>query len=313
MRLPVLVAVLLLVGCERAEYLLGSTTTPAGTAGAAGAQGTGGAAPGLGSFGPPELVAPLESLGIDDPVDGSDNPSMTADRLELYFTSGRPGGPGIPNIWLSTRVSASDPWGVPVLVPELNTDYAESSPAVAPDGLTIWLGSNRPGGPGGVDIYVATRAARGDGWSTPVLVPALSSPADEIARRWVSSPDLMLVSSTRLDGSWDLFTASRPSESAPWEAPVPITELNTPAQEADGWLSADGTELTFTSTRVSANGEDLYVASRASGSGPFTRVTPLIELNSAANERDPWLTEDGRLILFTSARTGTYLIYQAER
>jgi Tol biopolymer transport system component len=57
---------------------------------------------------------------------------------------------------------------------------------------------------------------------------------------------------------------------------------------------------------------DLYVAWRLSTADRFSLPTPLTDLNTAADERDPWLSPDGTVFFFTSDRapSGTLQIYE---
>jgi Tol biopolymer transport system component len=56
---------------------------------------------------------------------------------------------------------------------------------------------------------------------------------------------------------------------------------------------------------------DLYVAVRDSLNEPFFASAPLDDLNTAAEERDPWLSPDGSKLFFVSDRAGPLNIYQA--
>jgi Tol biopolymer transport system component len=82
----------------------------------------------------------------------------------------------------------------------------------------------------------------------------------------------------------------------------------------DAFLTDDGLTLLYSSGH--ANGTmtesaDLYVAVRSSTSEPFSATAPLSELNTAAEERDPWLSADGKTLFFVSNRDGLLNIYQA--
>ena len=49
-------------------------------------------------------------------------PDISADGLSLFFWSGRPGGFGGRDLWVTARATTSDPWGPPVnLGPTVNT------------------------------------------------------------------------------------------------------------------------------------------------------------------------------------------------
>jgi hypothetical protein len=91
--------------------------------------------------------------------------SLRRDGKEIFFFSNRPGGLGDLDIWTSTRRNAHDAWSAPVnLGPRINTPFLDVTPNLSFDGLTMILGSNRPGGvvdkkktPNN-DLYMTTRS-----------------------------------------------------------------------------------------------------------------------------------------------------------
>ena len=100
-------------------------------------------------------------------------PEISADGLSLYFADGlwswdvnpRPGGFGQADIWVTTRESTDDDWGTPVnLGPTINSSAYECDPSISIDGLSLYFGSNRPGGSGGNDLWVTTRPTVSDPW-----------------------------------------------------------------------------------------------------------------------------------------------------
>ena len=56
---------------------------------------------------------------------------------------------------------------------------------------------------------------------------------------------------------------------------------------------------------------DLYVAWRKSPSQPFSVIQAIDDLNTASDERDPFLASDGSHFYFTSDRDGALAIYEA--
>src|SRR5438132_12554833 len=59
-------------------------------------------------------------------------------------------------------------WSEPVnLGPVVNTSSSDRIPALSPDGLSLYLSSNRPGGIGTEDIWVSQRASLNDSWDLP--------------------------------------------------------------------------------------------------------------------------------------------------
>jgi hypothetical protein len=110
-----------------------------------------------GTFGPPVNVSELNSPAFDA------RPAVSRDGLDIVFTSQRPGsvegasGPS-SDIWASTRDTTGTTWSVPINLELLNTSAAEAAPALSKDRAALYFNSNRPGGSGGLDLYVTTRA-----------------------------------------------------------------------------------------------------------------------------------------------------------
>jgi hypothetical protein len=106
-----------------------------------------------GSWGTPASVVELNSPA------GDQRPSIRSDGLELFLHSGRPGGLGGSDVWVSTRESTSDPWTTPVnLGAGVNSPQDEQQAYIGSDRQTLFFASNRPGGLGNFDLYVTTRA-----------------------------------------------------------------------------------------------------------------------------------------------------------
>lgn len=75
-------------------------------------------------------------------------------------------------------------WGPPVnaeSIPgtssECNTPFNDGCPIQSPDGVTLYMASNRPGGFGGQDIWVARRASEDDPWGAPENLGAVINTA----------------------------------------------------------------------------------------------------------------------------------------
>lgn len=84
---------------------------------------------------------PAENLG--PPINGDDEDlgvCLSADGLELYFQSIRPGGLGNMDIWVSRRAAKGEPWGEPEnLGAPINSDIDEYNPCLSADGLEIYF------------------------------------------------------------------------------------------------------------------------------------------------------------------------------
>jgi len=93
------------------------------------------------------------------------------DGLEMIISSNRAGTAGVLDLWVSTRLSAQDPWSIPINLnqdnvtkggdPSVNTTANDSAPALSWDGQRLIFFSNRAGGYGGNDLYMSTRPKLG--------------------------------------------------------------------------------------------------------------------------------------------------------
>jgi hypothetical protein len=111
-------------------------------------------------------------------------PWISADGLELYLSSTRPGGYGDWDFWVTKRATGNDPWGAPVnLGPVVNSPYTETGPCLSPDGLLLVFSdyfltsSPRPGGYGSNDMWMSRRANLSAPWQSPMnLGPKMNGP-----------------------------------------------------------------------------------------------------------------------------------------
>lgn len=90
------------------------------------------------------------------------DPAFSADGRSIYFCSDRPGGLGADDLW---RVAVTaDGFGQPEhLGAAVNSAGKEYAPMLSADGRRLLFSSDRPGGAGGLDLYVAHR--RGEGFA----------------------------------------------------------------------------------------------------------------------------------------------------
>jgi hypothetical protein len=120
-----------------------------------------------------ERIAPLSAPGEDR------DPDISRDGLTLYFDSDRAGSIGGTDIWMSTRADLASPFGPPVRIAELSSPQTDRDPNVSADELVMYLASDRPGGPGNQDLWVARRPDRASPWDAPQLLTDLSTTASE--------------------------------------------------------------------------------------------------------------------------------------
>ena len=252
----------------------------------------------FGPFGPGTLVP-----GIDS-ADNEDDPSMTADGLEIYFDSNRLGA-SAPDIFVATRPDTASDFGAPVAVAALNTAGIETGPFVSPDGLALYFSGR--GDPR--DLWVSTRASRGGAWGTATRIDELSSAADESGPS-VTADGLTFFFLSTPSGERKIYVSTRSSTADPWGTPALVSEVDGAEEEDEPSISPDGLTLVF--SRVGSS-LDLYITGRPDLASPFDPPMPIAELNTAFGEFDPWLSGDGRTLLYGSNASGDQAIWIATR
>jgi hypothetical protein len=246
---------------------------------------------------------PIAGLGDEDAKD--DDPALTADLLTLYFNSKREGGQGQEDIWFSQRTGRDEPFSAPLPERALNSSDRETGLALASDGLSLWFSSDRDGGDGGLDVYLATRASPSSAWSV-TRVSELNSDGDDLVSSLADGErTLFLARRDDDDDDYDLYLARRSDRARPFSAPEPIEALNSDDEESDAvWLEGGG-GLVFTRDEQLVHAP-AYPAVDGS-------VLPLSELNSKDDDRDAWFSGDLSYVVFSSDRSGSYRLYEARR
>jgi Tol biopolymer transport system component len=259
-----------------------------------------------GSFGTLQVVTGLRGDAFD-----VQDPSMNKEELDLYFTS--PTG-GQNDIWVARRTLTSDPWGSGALVTEVSSPQNDEDPEVSPDGLNLFFSSDRGGD--GMHLYVSHRRTLDTPWEQPMRVDGLGSSTLDVAPAMDRAQRTLAFASQRGAASdLHLFAATRPDASAAWQPAAELTALTSGSRDTDPALFAEGRGLVFASRRTAPGvTTDLFQTARSDFSSPFaSRVDPISELNTTYSEEDPWISEDGRHILFVSDRDGRSRIYEARR
>jgi Tol biopolymer transport system component len=214
----------------------------------------------------------------------------------------------------------------------VNSAANDAGPAVSKDGLSLYFNSNRAGGVGDNDLYVAQRPTVDAPWGQAINLQNLNTPSIE------SSPSLSR------DGHWMFFNSSRPGgfgdvdlwvshrkhvhNDFAWETPQNLGPgINTDKFEAGSGYFANEEggppQLYFNRGDPSAPGAtnataDIYV-SELLPDGTFGNARPVTELNSpvvvivlddgtvnrVGGDQRPTLRSDGLEIFFFSNRPGS--------
>jgi hypothetical protein len=254
------------------------------------------------------------TLGEVQPVAAANSASWEAeafllpDNVTLYFASKRPGA-GKTDVYVAFRPDRSAPFGQVKALDAVNTEHSESI-SMAPDGLTAFLATNRPGGPGGTDIWIATRASISIPWSNALFEPDPTLSTAENDYDPVLSADGLRLYYALIDapggpGYQDLAMATRSAPDAPFAPPTLIPDVSSWGEDSDPTLSPDERVMVFTSDRPGGSGgTDLWYAVRPDLSAPFSSPQPVPGVNTASNEGEAFISADGTELYFSSNRPG---------
>jgi hypothetical protein len=192
---------------------------------------------------------------------------------------------------------------------DVNTQYLDGCPIQSPDGLSLYMASNRPGGVGMLDIWVAYRDSTLAGWGEPQNLGApVNSPTNDFCPTPLRGGHLMMISDrSGTCGAGDIYITRRNPAHA-WSEPQNLGcdsagGPNSAAGEAGpSYVHKGSGSLFFSSNR--AGTPDLYVSYGKIQKG-FGVAWPIAELNSTVEDARPNVSRNGLEMFFDSNRTGT--------
>jgi hypothetical protein len=224
---------------------------------------------------PVHLDSPINTPGFEG------KPSLSADGLELYFVSDRPGaigGPGDQDIYVSRRTSVNRSWGAPERVPpQVSSAFFDITPTISLDGLALYFGSNRPGpfSPPWPDLWVSRRASVNDAWGEAVNLGAgVNTPFFEGSIDISPDQRTAFFAGVTPDFVFDIFVSWRSSTDEPFGPRVKLPEpINSDGHDYGPALTPDGHTMFFSSGTDNpfAPGaiNHLYVSERQNDRAPW--------------------------------------------
>jgi hypothetical protein len=199
----------------------------------------------------------------------------------------------------------------------VNTSAQDGCPIQSPDGLSLYIASNRAGS-AGLDLWVAQRGSTSEAWGDPVNLndgpgANLNTGADEFCPTPVRGNGLFFVRRPSVCGLGDIYFA-RYNPAHGWSEPerlacapagpnTALDEMGPSYVEAGG-----GARLYYSSSRSAAQGGavpgDIFVSRMGAGGtfGPGELVTALSD--PMANDIQPNVSKDGQEVVFSSSRSG---------
>ncbi len=169
---------------------------------------------------PVNLAAPVNSWGADVV------PCISTDGLQLYFGSSRDGGYGVFDIYVSSRQTKDDDWGVPMnLGPVVNSSTYQWFPHISNDRRTLFFARGYPEETS--QLWMTRRKTVADEWDEPVRLEAIVGDTPGDGGPYLSSDESVLYfysNRTGGYGGWDI-----------WQAPIiPVVDFN-----GDGIIDID--------------------------------------------------------------------------
>jgi hypothetical protein len=265
------------------------------------------APPRVPEFRTPGSVPGLNSLSTADAA-----PVLDSSQRNIWWIAGRSGGVGGLDIWTASRSSVAGAWGNVRNEAALNSSGTEFGVTVEGDGLTIVFSSDRPGGPGAVNLWYAKRPTIGSPWNGPALVPGVNTSGyqDEPS----ASPDgtemFFTADGPGTQGPTAIWTTTYNFQTNAWNPPTRIAELDTLSGDYAPAISADGMRLFFTSDRPGGAGSsDLYIARRTVRGQPWGLWRRAAELDGSGSDYGGCATSDGFSYYFSRNAD----LYRADR
>lgn len=173
----------------------------------------------------------------------------------LSFSSG--------NIYTSDLIGKS--WSNANPLPDnINSSSHELGASLSPDGRLLYFSSNRPGGYGGMDIYMVRRLPNGE-WAIPMnLGSKINTPYNEDCPFIHSDGKTLYFSSMghKTMGGYDIFKSEYAPEKLDWSKPQNVGyPISTAHDDIHFSWSPDGRKIYFSSIRDDSYGsQDIYYA-----------------------------------------------------
>jgi hypothetical protein len=208
-------------------------------------------------------------------------------------------------------------WGPAVAEPGVNTGAAEGCPIESPDGLSLYIASNRAGGtatPDANDIWVFQRESIDGSWSA---AENIGTPVNSTFADYCPTPlrgNALLFVSTRPGGcgGGDIYLG-RNNPTQGWSiqhlgCDATGSGPNFPGGEFGPSLveTEEGTFLFFSSDGYDVGGDQDIYRSRQRSDGTFAPATAVTELNTTVHDFMPNVRKDGLEIVFNSNRAGGF-------
>lgn len=150
-------------------------------------------------------------------------------------------------------------WSEPTLIELVGDSLIAAHPSLSADGSKLYFVSDRPGGYGGKDIWVAND--KGGAFDKPEnLGPEINTPGDEMFPFIRENGDLFFSSNYHPGiGGLDIFKATREDEKSKWKVENMKAPVNSPGDDFGiGFIKGEVEKGLFSSNRKGSRSDDIY-------------------------------------------------------
>ncbi len=193
---------------------------------------------------------------------------ISADGTELLIYKSSPKDKG--DIYYSKKENGQ--WSEPVRLPEpINSKYRESHASFSADGRYLFFTSDRPGGYGGLDIYIAERDENGNWTNVKNLGNVINTDKDEEGPFLAPDGKTLYFSSKghKTMGGYDVFKATM-NEDGTWNEPENLGfPLNTVDDDIFYFPTATPNKAYYASTQQTGEA-NIYIVELTEG---FENIT----------------------------------------
>ena len=256
----------------------------------------------------PTRMSELSTVGNDAVI------ALSPDGRQLFVFKAE-GDNG--DIYVSKREGGK--YGVPTkLAGDVNSPQWEGSVSLSTDQKKLFFASNRPGGLGGKDLYIATPNPDGSWGNVKNLGDKINTQYDEDAP-FISPDGRVLIFSSEGHnsfGDFDLFTSDLNTTDDSWSEPKNLGyPINTTDDDLFYILSPDGKRAYFSSARKGGNGDqDIYMVDTALSKKEsyVTIIKGKVTENGLPYESEISVSADGETkdysIYKSSKESGNYVV-----
>jgi len=253
----------------------------------------------------------LFAEGIISTEDDEFGATFTPDGKTCYFTMKSPSTISSSVVVICVSHFQNGQWTAPEIA-SFSGKYHDFNPCISPDGEKLFFISSRPfenRKSADADIWMVKKTD--NGWSEPENIGAPVNTKGWELGCSVASDGTLYFSTTGISGNPDLYKSK--FENGKYQKPESLGDsINSIYSETDLFIAPDQNYILFASqgrpdgmsdagASVSYPRGDLYISFNKDGK--WTSPKNLgADINSIAEESNPWVSHDGTTLYFTSER-----------